>query len=35
MGERVDESATRGVEPISLRNAELEFDTVPLAKTPR
>jgi len=35
MGERADEAATRGVEPTSLTNAELELDTLPLTKTPR
>ena len=35
MGARADEAATRGVEPTSLTNAELELDALPLTKTPR
>jgi len=34
-GERADEAATRGVDPTSLTNAELELDTLPLTQTPR
>jgi len=35
VGERADEAVTRGVQPTSLTNVELELDTYPLTKTPR
>jgi len=35
IGERADQAATRGVEPTSLTQAELELDVLPLTKTPR
>ena len=35
VGERADEAATRGVQPTSLTDVELELDTYPLTKTPR
>jgi len=35
VGERADEAATRGVQPTSLTDVELELDIYPLTKTPR